>query len=132
MTHTHRRTIMNKPENPQATSNPDREAGGCCGPSPCSRICPECGSPETSEGQPSKRIFFGCGSYTYVGEMEKLTDQTELCQLRAGMQEAWKLVNAMAGQDYWQRAEDWLAENREYAPREIISANPSDHRHPPK
>jgi hypothetical protein len=37
MTHTHRRTIMSKPKNPQATSNPDREAGGCCGPSPCSR-----------------------------------------------------------------------------------------------
>jgi hypothetical protein len=36
MTHTHRRTIMNKPETNQATSNPDREAGGCCGPSPCS------------------------------------------------------------------------------------------------
>jgi hypothetical protein len=27
---------MITPENPQATSNPDREAGGCCGPSPCS------------------------------------------------------------------------------------------------
>jgi hypothetical protein len=27
---------MNKPENSQTTRNPDREAGGCCGPSPCS------------------------------------------------------------------------------------------------
>jgi len=27
---------MITPKNPQTTSNPDREAGGCCGPSPCS------------------------------------------------------------------------------------------------
>jgi hypothetical protein len=26
---------MTTPKNPQTTSNPDREAGGCCGPSPC-------------------------------------------------------------------------------------------------
>jgi hypothetical protein len=39
------------------------------------------------------------------------------------MREAWKLVHAMAGQEYWQRAEDWLEENREHAPRETVSAN---------
>ena len=44
-------------------------------------------------------------------------------RLQESMQEAWKIVNAMAGQEYWQRAEDWLAENHEHAPREIISAN---------
>jgi len=27
---------MITPENPQTTSNPNCEAGGCCGPSPCS------------------------------------------------------------------------------------------------
>lgn len=36
--------------------------------------------------------------------------------LRESMTEAWKLVNAMAGQEYWQRAEDWLAEHKEFAP----------------
>jgi hypothetical protein len=27
---------MITPKNPQTTSNPDHEAGGCCGPLPCS------------------------------------------------------------------------------------------------
>lgn len=53
---------------------------------PVRMVCPECMSPETSEGQPSNRKFFGCGSYLY-GNEGKLTDQTELCQLRAEVNE---------------------------------------------
>jgi hypothetical protein len=30
------------------------------------------------------------------------------------IEEAHKLVNAMAGQEYWDRAEQWLAENKNY------------------
>jgi hypothetical protein len=44
-------------------------------------------------------------------------------RLRESMAEAWKLVNAMAGQEYWQRAEDWIAENRHFAPEGIILSN---------
>lgn len=36
--------------------------------------------------------------------------------LDAKMLEAWKLVNAMAGQEYWDRAEQWLRENKDFAP----------------
>jgi len=39
--------------------------------------CPRCGAPATDEGQPSKRQFFGCGSYSY--EPDKLADRTDLC-----------------------------------------------------
>ena len=43
----------------------------------------------------------------------------EICQLREDMRESWKLVNAMAGQEYGDRAERWLAENDEYKPSEV-------------
>jgi hypothetical protein len=59
------------------------------------------------------------GNATEIAERE----ERENARLQESMQEAWKIVNAMAGQEYWQRAEEWLAENHEYAPREIISAN---------
>jgi hypothetical protein len=59
------------------------------------------------------------GNATEVAER----GERENARLRESMQEAWKIVNAMAGQEYWQRAEEWLAENIEHAPREIISAN---------
>jgi uncharacterized OB-fold protein len=52
--------------------------------------------------------------------------ELENVELKEKMTEAWKLVNAMAGQEYWQRAEDWLAENIKFAPQEIISANQGD------
>jgi hypothetical protein len=48
--------------------------------------------------------------------------QEENAMLRESMQEAWKLVNAMAGQEYWDRAEDWLAENRRFAPEGIVAS----------
>jgi hypothetical protein len=41
-------------------------------------------------------------------------------KFRERMQEAWKLVNAMAGQEPWQRAEDWLEQNKEFAPLELV------------
>ena len=40
--------------------------------------CPACQSPRTESGQPSRRIFYGCGSYGYDGD-NRLTDQTDLC-----------------------------------------------------
>jgi SMC interacting uncharacterized protein involved in chromosome segregation len=49
--------------------------------------------------------------------------ERENARLREHMTEAWKLVNAMAGQEYWQRAENWLAENRQFAPEGIIFPN---------
>jgi hypothetical protein len=63
----------------------------------------------------------------FARELEK-----ENAMLRESMREAWKIVNAMAGQEHWQRAEEWLAENIEHAPREIISANVRDHRCSPE
>jgi hypothetical protein len=51
---------------------------------------------------------------------QSLQEENEI--LKAKMTEAWKLVNAMAGQEYWQRAEDWLEENIEYAPKQIVLA----------
>jgi hypothetical protein len=47
--------------------------------------------------------------------------ERENASLKSHMTEAWKLVNAMAGQEYWDRAEDWLAENRRFAPEGIVS-----------
>jgi hypothetical protein len=41
--------------------------------------------------------------------------------LEDSLVEAWKLVNAMAGQDYWERAEEWLKENERFCPEEIKS-----------
>lgn len=37
-------------------------------------------------------------------------------ELEEKMREAWRLVNAMAGQEYWARAEEWLKENEEFRP----------------
>jgi hypothetical protein len=39
------------------------------------------------------------------------------------MAEAWKIVNAMAGQDFWDRAEEWLLKHEEYRPAGIIIPN---------
>ncbi len=77
--------------------------------------CPACAMPRNNQGQPSNRHFFGCESYLYEGDTD-LRDQTDLCRLRASMLEAWKLVNAMAGQEYWDRAKKWLEENKEFSP----------------
>ncbi len=35
----------------------------------------------------------------------------EVRRLEDAMQEAWRLVNAMAGQEHWDRAERWLDEH---------------------
>jgi hypothetical protein len=37
------------------------------------------------------------------------------------MTEAWKLVNAMAGQEYWQRAEEWLEKHAWAKPKDMKS-----------
>jgi len=46
--------------------------------------------------------------------------ERENASLKSHMTEAWKLVNAMAGQEYWQRAEDWLAENSWAKPSDMV------------
>jgi hypothetical protein len=46
--------------------------------------------------------------------------EEENARLREHMTEAWKLVNAMAGQEYWDRAEDWLAENSWAKPSDMV------------
>jgi hypothetical protein len=64
--------------------------------------------------------FFSCETVPagFARDMER-----ENARLREHMTEAWELVNAMAGQEYWQRAADWLAENRRFAPEGIVSDN---------
>jgi transcription elongation factor Elf1 len=102
-----------------------------CGPvlggSPCSQFftvfeCPYCGDRTDYSGQAGMLV---CGECTE--EFTVNPPESTLTIIRhdhaAEMAEAWKIVNAMAGQEYWQRAEEWLAENHEHAPREIISAN---------
>lgn len=81
--------------------------------------CPRCESPFTEIGQPSRRQTFACGSYGIAGR-DSLQDQSEVCHLRASMQEAWRLVNAMAGQEHWNRAEEWLSENSWAKPSQAI------------
>ena len=44
--------------------------------------CPSCGAPATNSGQPSRRQFFACSSYSYDGA---LADQTDLCR-------AWQAI----------------------------------------
>lgn len=39
--------------------------------------CPSCGAPATNSGQPSRRQFYACSSYSY-GSGE-LADQSDLC-----------------------------------------------------
>ncbi len=46
--------------------------------------------------------------------------EKENTAMREKMTEAWKLVNAMAGQEYWDRAETWLAENSEFKPADFV------------
>jgi hypothetical protein len=41
----------------------------------------------------------------------------------AEMVEAWKLVNAMAGQEYWDRAEAWLEKHAWAKPKDMSIAN---------
>lgn len=40
--------------------------------------------------------------------------------LREKMTEAWKLVHVMHGQDYWERADQWLDENKEFKPEGFV------------
>jgi hypothetical protein len=88
---------------------------------------------ETPRTDNERHVYFGDFfrgghvSADFARELER-----ENARLKAHMTEAWKLIYAMAGQEYWQRAEDWLAENREYAPKEIISANDPHHPHQPE
>jgi len=40
--------------------------------------CPSCGAPATNSGQPARRQFYSCASYSNGGDA--LTDQTDLCR----------------------------------------------------
>ena len=44
--------------------------------------CPSCGAPATNSGQPSRRQFYACESYSYG---DALADQTDLCR-------AWQAI----------------------------------------
>ena len=47
--------------------------------------CPSCGAPASDSGQPSRRQFYACSSYSYGNA---LTDQTDLCR-------AWQAIRAV-------------------------------------
>ena len=40
-------------------------------------VCPSCGAPATNSGQPSRRQFYACESYSY--DSDALADQSDLC-----------------------------------------------------
>ena len=40
--------------------------------------CPSCSAPASDSGQPSRRQFYACESFSYDGNA--LTDQTDLCR----------------------------------------------------
>jgi hypothetical protein len=52
--------------------------------------CPSCGAPATNSGQPSRRQFYACSSYSY-GSGE-LTDQTDLCFARQRIRDVRNIV----------------------------------------
>jgi hypothetical protein len=51
-----------------------------------------------------------------MSDLEALQDMARMPEELA---EAWKLIHVMSAGDYWQRAEDWLARNRDYAPEHL-------------
>lgn len=83
---------MTPPENPQTTSNPDRAAGGCCGPSPCSAaLCQitcgaypgyyQCGKPAkyvTDGSKPPGKLFV-CGIHKRGRKVTPLPNTTMSC-----------------------------------------------------
>lgn len=66
------------------------------------------------EGRPQgpKGRSFGRVMANYAADKA----ERERDDLRAAMSEAWSLVNAMAGQEYWDRAEEWLKANEQFRP----------------
>jgi hypothetical protein len=77
---------MNNPENPQATSNPNCEAGGCCGPSPCSEYIFEIVDVSNEE------------SYFAIGVFPSLQEAVEAIEAKP---EPWELCEAaMYSGDY--------------------------------
>lgn len=95
--------------------------------------CPKCSALPDGNSTGGRRVFFACGSHGYEG-MGILTNRTDLCYereevqnlkrettaLRSKMTEAWKLVHAMSGQEYWDRAEQWLDESKEFKPEGFV------------
>jgi hypothetical protein len=58
--------------------------------------------------------------------------ERENARLRESMQEAWKIINAMAGQEYWQRAEEWLEKHAWAKPKDMSNTSARDYRHQPE
>jgi hypothetical protein len=82
--------------------------------------CPACGAPATDSGQPSNRIFFACESYGYIGK-PALQDQTDLCETRATLREAWTIIQVLHATRLEEgeplpRALQWLDENEHLRP----------------
>lgn len=76
--------------------------------------------PKTETGDALGLILRRCGVLCADTAPEELVTlcrklEAERDELREQMREAWKLVDAMAGQEYWDRAEEWLAKNLIYS-----------------
>ena len=52
--------------------------------------CPSCGAPAIESGQPSRRQFYACSSFSYDGNA--LTDQTDLCRAWQAIRDVRNLV----------------------------------------
>ena len=48
--------------------------------------CPSCGAPASDSGQPSRRQFYACSSFSYDGDA--LADQADICR-------AWQAIRAV-------------------------------------
>jgi len=55
--------------------------------------CPSCGAPATNSGQPSRRQFYACSSYSYDGAT---ADQTDLCRAWQAIRNVRNLVTTDA------------------------------------
>jgi transcription elongation factor Elf1 len=108
-------------------NNTQEDAGEALGGSRCSKFftvfeCPYCGDRTDYSGQTGILVCGECTEEFMVNPSE-----STLTIIRhdhaAEMVEAWKLVNAMAGQEHWQRAEDWLEKHAWAKPKDMIYAN---------
>jgi hypothetical protein len=85
--------------------------------------CPYCRERQNYDGQTGKLCCGECTEEFTVNPPEATLTITRHDHA-AEMTEAWKLVNAMAGQEYWDRAEAWLEKHAWAKPKDIVS----DHR----
>ena len=83
-------------------------------------VCPRCGKPSINKGQPSRRWFYACGSFLYVGE-KILRDRTEICEAGEALNDAAELLAEIMRDEvnHQDEAEKWL---RSYAPEYLLNA----------